>query len=195
MSDSTFFFGEWQINPSANSLLLGKQVKQLEPKAMDVLLFLCQRAGEVVSSDEIVSHCWPGVDTGDNPLHKIINQLRRALGDSATEPTYIETIRKRGYRTLAEVRFPIGHQATASPQSWQGGSPFPGLQAYSANYAEVFFGRSEQISTLLNRISQQILFGRAFCLILGPSGSGKSSLINAGVVPNLMKGDGYTQST
>ncbi|AUD59863.1 transcriptional regulator [Shewanella sp. Pdp11] len=191
MSDSTFFFGEWQINPSANSLLLGKQVKQLEPKAMDVLLFLCQRAGEVVSSDEIVSHCWPGVDTGDNPLHKIINQLRRALGDSATEPTYIETIRKRGYRTLAEVRFPIGHQATASPQSWQGGSPFPGLQAYSANYAEVFFGRSEQISTLLNRISQQIIYGRAFCLVLGPSGSGKSSLINAGVVPNLMKGDGY----
>ncbi|MDR9765125.1 winged helix-turn-helix domain-containing protein [Shewanella baltica] len=190
MSDSTFFFGEWQINPSANSLLLGKQVKQLEPKAMDVLLFLCQRAGEVVSSDEIVSHCWPGVDTGDNPLHKIINQLRRALGDSATDPIYIETIRKRGYRTLAEVRFPIGHEASATPQSWQGGSPFPGLQAYSANYAEVFFGRSEQISTLLNRISQQIIYGRAFCLILGPSGSGKSSLINAGVVPNLMKG-GY----
>lgn len=191
MSDSTFFFGEWQINPSANSLLLGKQVKQLEPKAMDVLLFLCQRAGEVISSDEIVSHCWPGVDTGDNPLHKIINQLRRALGDSATDPTYIETIRKRGYRTLAEVRFPIGHEATASPQSWQGGSPFPGLQAYNANYAEVFFGRSEQISTLLNRISQQIIYGRAFCLVLGPSGSGKSSLINAGVVPNLMKGGGY----
>lgn len=191
MSDSTFFFGEWQVNPSANSLLLGKQVKQLEPKAMDVLLFLCQNAGEVVSSDEIVSHCWPGVDTGDNPLHKIINQLRRALGDSATESRYIETIRKRGYRTLAEVRFPVGHEASATPQTWQGGSPFPGLQAYSANYADVFFGRSEQISTLLNRISQQIQFGRAFCLILGPSGSGKSSLINAGVLPNLMTANGF----
>ncbi|MFB2727847.1 winged helix-turn-helix domain-containing protein [Shewanella mangrovisoli] len=191
MSDSTFFFGEWQVNPSANSLLLGKQVKQLEPKAMDVLLFLCQNAGEVVSSDEIVSHCWPGVDTGDNPLHKIINQLRRALGDSATDSRYIETIRKRGYRTLAEVRFPVGHEASATPQTWQGGSPFPGLQAYSANYADVFFGRSEQISTLLNRISQQIQFGRAFCLILGPSGSGKSSLINAGVLPNLMAANGF----
>ncbi|MDI5830396.1 winged helix-turn-helix domain-containing protein [Shewanella xiamenensis] len=191
MNDSTFFFGEWQVNPSANSLLLGKQVKQLEPKAMDVLLFLCQNAGEVVSSDEIVSHCWPGVDTGDNPLHKIINQLRRALGDSATESRYIETIRKRGYRTLAEVRFPVGHEASATPQTWQGGSPFPGLQAYSANYADVFFGRSEQISTLLNRISQQIQFGRAFCLILGPSGSGKSSLINAGVLPNLMAANGF----
>lgn len=191
MSDSTFFFSEWQVNPSTNSLLLGKQVKQLEPKAMDVLLFLCQNAGEVVSSDEIVSHCWPGVDTGDNPLHKIINQLRRALGDSATESRYIETIRKRGYRTLAEVRFPVGHEASATPQTWQGGSPFPGLQAYSANYADVFFGRSEQISTLLNRISQQIQFGRAFCLILGPSGSGKSSLINAGVLPNLMAANGF----
>lgn len=191
MSDSTFFLGEWQVNPSANSLRLGHQLKQLEPKAMDVLLFLCQRAGEVVSSDEIVSHCWPGVDTGDNPLHKIINQLRRALGDSATESQYIETIRKRGYRTLAEVRFPVGHEASAAPQTWQGGSPFPGLQAYSANYAEVFFGRSEQISTLLNRISQQIQFGRAFCLILGPSGSGKSSLINAGVLPNLMAANGF----
>lgn len=191
MNDSTFFLGEWQVNPSANSLLLGKQVKQLEPKAMDVLLFLCQNAGEVVSSDEIVSHCWPGVDTGDNPLHKIINQLRRALGDSATESRYIETIRKRGYRTLAEVRFPVGHEASATPQTWQGGSPFPGLQAYSANYADVFFGRSEQISTLLNRISQQIQFGRAFCLILGPSGSGKSSLINAGVLPNLMAANGF----
>ena len=63
---------------------------------------------------EIVSHCWPGVDTGDNPLHKIINQLRRALGDSATESRYIETIRKRGYRTLAEVRFPVGHEASAT---------------------------------------------------------------------------------
>ncbi|MGL5470809.1 MAG: AAA family ATPase, partial [Shewanella sp.] len=144
-----------------------------------------------VSSDEIVSHCWPGVDTGDNPLHKIINQLRRALGDSATESQYIETIRKRGYRTLAEVRFPVGHEASAAPQTWQGGSPFPGLQAYSANYADVFFGRSEQISTLLNRISQQIQFGRAFCLILGPSGSGKSSLINAGVLPNLMAANGF----
>lgn len=191
MSDSTFFFGEWQINPSANSLLLGKQVRQLEPKAMDVLLLLCQRANEVVSSDEIVSHCWPGVDTGDNPLHKIITQLRKALGDSATASTYIETIRKRGYRTLAEVRFPVGHEASATPQTWQGGSPFPGLQAYSANYAEVFFGRSTQINTLLNRISQQIQFGRAFCLILGPSGSGKSSLINAGVLPNLMAANGF----
>lgn len=187
----TFFFGEWQVDPSANTLRLGKQLIQLEPKAMDVLVLLCQNAGEVLSSDEIVSICWPQTEVGDNPLHKIITQIRKALGDSATSSTYIETIRKRGYRTLAQVTFPLGQEESATPQSWQGGSPFPGLQAYDARYAKVFFGRGSQIDTLLERIAQQVHYGRAFCLVLGPSGSGKSSLINAGVMPNLMQNSGY----
>ncbi|MFM9597378.1 AAA family ATPase, partial [Streptomyces scabiei] len=55
----------------------------------------------------------------------------------------------------------------------------------------VFFGRSKQISTLLQRVSTQISYGRAFCLLLGSSGSGKSSLVNAGVLPALMSGAGY----
>ncbi|WP_445765995.1 nSTAND1 domain-containing NTPase [Rheinheimera sp.] len=187
----TFFFGEWQVEPAANTLRRGKQLQQLEPKAMDVLLLLCRNAGEVLSSDDIVSQCWPGIATGDNPLHKTLTQLRKALGDSATNPTYIETIRKRGYRTLAEVRFPLGQEQSVAEHSWQQGSPFPGLQAYDAHYASVFFGRGAQIDTLLSRIAQQIKFGRDFCLLLGPSGSGKSSLINAGVMPNLMQQGGF----
>ena len=187
----TFFFGDWQVEPTANTVRLGKQQCQLEPKAMDVLLLLCRAQGQVLSSDEIVSHCWPGIDTGDNPLHKTITQLRKALGDSATAPKYIETIRKRGYRTVAEVRFPLGQEHSVAEHSWQQGSPFPGLQAYDERYASVFFGRGAQIDTLLGRIAQQIKFGRDFCLLLGPSGSGKSSLINAGVMPNLMQQGGF----
>ncbi|GAB2919546.1 nSTAND1 domain-containing NTPase [Rheinheimera gaetbuli] len=187
----TFFFADWQVDPGANTLRRGKQQQQLEPKAMDVLVLLCRHAGEVLSSDDIVAQCWPGIDTGDNPLHKTLTQLRKALGDSATQPTYIETIRKRGYRTIAEVRFPLGQEQSVQQQSWQQGSPFPGLQAYDARYASVFFGRGAQIDTLLSRIAQQIKFGRDFCLLLGPSGSGKSSLINAGVMPNLMQGGGF----
>lgn len=186
-----FFFGDWQINPAANSLRNGDTIKQLEPKAMDVLLLLCQSDGEVLSSDDIVKLCWGDIPMGDNPVHKVITQLRKALGDKATAPTYIETIRKRGYRTLAKVEFPLGHQAHAEIATWQGESPFPGLRPYQAKDAQVFFGRSTQIATLLSRISQQVKFGRAFCLLLGPSGSGKSSLVNAGVLPNLMGRNGY----
>ncbi|GAB57069.1 nSTAND1 domain-containing NTPase [Rheinheimera nanhaiensis] len=188
---NTFFLADWQVNPSDNTLRQGKQVQQLEPKAMDVLLLLCRHAGEVLSSDDIIGQCWPGIATGDNPLHKTLTQLRKALGDSATTPVYIETIRKRGYRVIAKVRYPLGQEQSVAGHSWQQGSPFPGLKAYDASYASVFFGRGAQIDTLLSRIAQQIKFGRDFCLLLGPSGSGKSSLINAGVMPNLMQPGGF----
>ncbi|WP_368873346.1 nSTAND1 domain-containing NTPase [Shewanella algae] len=191
MSDSSFFLGDWQVDPGSNSLRLGKRLRQLEPKAMDVLLYLCRRSGEVVSSDELLDACWPGSDTGDNPLHKTINQLRRALDDKAGDPSFIETIRKRGYRVVADVRFPIGHEASLPSLAWSLGSPFPGLKPFSADYAGVFFGRSEQINALLERIARQIKHGRGFCLLLGPSGSGKSSLINAGILPNLASPQGF----
>ncbi|AZG72302.1 winged helix-turn-helix domain-containing protein [Shewanella livingstonensis] len=191
MSNSTFFFGDWQINPQSNSIQSGDIIRTLEPKAMDVLKLLCQHQGEVLTPDDIIRQCWGNIAIGDNPLHKVITQLRKALGDQASNPSYIETIRKRGYRTLAKVEFPIGHHTRATTEPWQGQSPFPGLRAFEANDANVFFGRGEQVDTLLNRISKQIHFGRAFCLVLGPSGTGKSSLINAGVIPNLKSASGF----
>ncbi|MED5523382.1 MAG: winged helix-turn-helix domain-containing protein [Pseudomonadota bacterium] len=191
MSGAVFFFGDWQVDPKANSLRLGQRVKQIEPKAMDVLLALCEAKGDVVTSEDLLSRCWPNAETGDNPLHKTITQLRAALGDKASSPSFIETIRKRGYRALAEVRFPVGSEQQVEEAPWQGGSPFPGLRAYSSDYAQVFFGRSQQIATLMERISQQLRFGRGFCLVLGPSGSGKSSLINAGILANLASPQGY----
>lgn len=81
--------------------------------------------GEVVSTDTILDQIWPALDAGDNPLHKVINQLRRALGDSAAQPEFIETIRRRGYRTVAPVQ-PL-HQPRVQSH-WQQGSP---SQAYS----------------------------------------------------------------
>lgn len=192
MNKQHFFFGVWQVNPESNSLQQGADIKQIEPKAMQVLQLLCQHPGEVLSPDTIVEQCWGHTVVGDNPLHKIITQLRKTLGDRASNPTFIETIRKRGYRTLAEVHYPLVEQAEhIQANTWQGGSPFPGLRAFDAKDAEVFYGRSEQISTLLKRMSNQVQFGRAFCLLLGPSGSGKSSLLNAGVVPQFMRPQGF----
>ncbi|WP_337880517.1 winged helix-turn-helix domain-containing protein [Rheinheimera sp.] len=188
--DTTFFFGDCQVDPKANTIRFGKQQIPVEPKAMDVLVFLCSHAGEVLSADQITQHCWPEV-IGDNPLHKTITALRKALGDSATSPVYIETIRKRGYRTVAPVRFPVGQLQLVESTPWQQGSPFPGLRAFDASHAQVFFGRGKAIDALLQAIARQVNLGRAFCLVLGPSGSGKSSLIQAGVLPNLQQETGY----
>lgn len=185
MTDTIFFFGEWQVSPQSNRLSRGSISRQLEPKAMEVLLYLCHRPGDVVSSDDLLDACWPGLETGDNPLHKTIAQLRRALDDSATAPQFIETIRRRGYRTLAQVSFPSGDEQSVDEVVWQSGSPFPGLRPFSAKDAGVFFGRREQINGVLENIHRQVRSGRGLCLLLGPSGSGKTSLIHAGILPNL----------
>jgi eukaryotic-like serine/threonine-protein kinase len=186
-----FFLAQWQVNPTTNVIRDGDQVKQLEPKAMDVLLLLCQQAGEVLSADDIVDACWGNADIGDNPVHKAINQLRKALNDNPSQPRFIETIRKRGYRIVAELTFPFDDAIQSTPTNWLGQSPFPGLRAFNPGDSQVFFGRSEQTNDLLQRISQQVTNGRMFSLILGPSGSGKSSLVNAGLLPKLLDHHGY----
>ncbi len=191
MADKVFFFGDWQIDPAANSVRRGETLRALEPKAMDVLQQLCLQAGEVVSTEELLQRCWPGDSTGDNPLHKAINQLRRALDCDSAHPSYIETIRKRGYRAIAPVQFPIGEAPPQPAAVWRGGSPFPGLRAFGEADADVFFGRGEAISAVLRNLSRQVAAGRGLCLVLGPSGSGKTSLIAAGVLPNLMTARGY----
>jgi DNA-binding winged helix-turn-helix (wHTH) protein/energy-coupling factor transporter ATP-binding protein EcfA2 len=191
----TFFLGDWQVNPSTNTLRLGERIKQLEPKAMDVLLLLCTRQGQVLSADDITSQCWGGMDIGDNPVHKAITQLRKALDDKPSSPTYIETIRKRGYHIIAKLDFPLNDELKAElkaeQNNGQGASPFPGLVAFEARNSSFFFGRNAQIATLLERISNQVSATHAFCLILGPSGTGKSSIVNAGLLPALIGPNGY----
>jgi DNA-binding winged helix-turn-helix (wHTH) protein len=186
-----FFLGDWQVNPRTNTLRRGDIVKTLEPKAMDVLRLLCAQQGQVLSVDDIADKCWGDVDIGDNPVHKVINQLRKALEDKASTPTYIATIRKRGYHIIAELDFPLDDALKAVNNNCYGASPFPGLMAFAPNDASLFFGRNEQIATLLVGLSKQVSTGHAFCLILGPSGTGKSSLVNAGLLPVLTRKNGY----
>jgi len=191
MHQSPFYLGDWQVTPASNCIQCAEKVTQLEPKAMDVLLYLCLQKGEIVTSDELLNQCWQNIEVGDNPLHKTITQLRKALGDKASSPLYIETIRKRGYRIIAKLEFPFAEDTSSSINTWQGGSPFLGLSAYNPTDTHLFFGRNQAITTLLENVSNQVKSGRAFCLILGPSGTGKSSLVNAGILPKLLDERGY----
>ncbi|MCH5376522.1 MAG: winged helix-turn-helix domain-containing protein, partial [Planctomycetes bacterium] len=102
--------GEWEASPSLNLLRRGETTTHLEPKAMELLCFLARRRGEVVSRDELLATLWQGLVVGDDALTQAVIKLRKALGDNPREPTYIQTVPKRGYRLVAQVSTPAPEQ-------------------------------------------------------------------------------------
>lgn len=153
---------------------------------MDVLVTLCKKPGTIISAEELLEQCWGSTLYGDNPVHKIIAQLRRLLGDQSSAPLYIETIRKRGYRAIATVQ--VNQIVESTVGSWTKESPFRGLQAFDEKHAAVFFGRNDAIFKLTQVVINQCQLQDSveMVMVLGPSGSGKTSLIRAGLLPALI---------
>lgn len=183
-----FLLGDWRVEVRTRRLSRGDETVVLEPRPMAVLVALCRQPGEVVPAEALLQDCWPDATTlGDNPVHKVVAGLRRALGDSAATPRYLETIRKQGYRVVA----PIGVLSAQGPRShaggWRGQSPFRGLEPFDAAHASVFFGRDDAVAALHARLTRQWRLGHPLVVLLGPSGSGKTSLVQAGLMPALAR--------
>ena len=98
-----FSLGECRIYPAGNELRRGNARVQLEPKVMALLCHLAQNAGDTLSREQLFEALWPGVIVSDDTLTQAIIKLRKALGDSARNPKYIQTVPKRGYRLVAAV--------------------------------------------------------------------------------------------
>lgn len=104
------------------------------------------------------------------------------FADAAEFEERVETHLKR----LLEQRLPEGPLALeVAPTAWHKGSPFRGLEPFEAEHAPSFFGRTRAVSAVRELLVQQHSRGTAFLLLLGASGSGKSSLLRAGVAPTL----------
>ena len=87
---------------------------------MEVLLALVNAAPDPMTPKELLEHVWPDTVVVDNVVHKAVAGLRRALGDDAQNPKYIETIPRRGYRLIAPVENdirPVTADARAHPSS------------------------------------------------------------------------------
>lgn len=93
-----FGIGDWTFDSRAGELRRGDERRRLEDRTARTLELLCRRRGEVVGAAEIVEAVWGGRALSPNSVAVVIGDLRRALGDDARRPRYIETIAKRGYR-------------------------------------------------------------------------------------------------
>jgi transcriptional activator of cad operon len=99
-----FHLGEWLLDPSLDTISRGTQTIKLEPRMMRLLICLADSPGTVVSQERLLSEVWAGVIVGPASVYQAVSQLRRLLGDTDPEPSYIATVPRRGYRLIAPVR-------------------------------------------------------------------------------------------
>src|SRR4051812_23836639 len=100
-----FHFDEFTLDVRERRLLRGAAVVRLSPKAYDVLVALVQQRGRLVTKDELLKRVWPESFVEEGGLTVQMSALRKALGEDAHRPIYIETVARSGYRFIAEVRF------------------------------------------------------------------------------------------
>jgi adenylate cyclase len=107
-------FARFRFEPASARLWAGKREIKLTPKAARVLGVLIGRAGEPVTKEELFAEVWRGTVVTDDALVTCIQELRKALGDDARKPRFIETRHRRGYRFIAAVNGAVPPE-TAAP--------------------------------------------------------------------------------
>jgi pimeloyl-ACP methyl ester carboxylesterase len=111
-------FGEFRLETGNRRLWLGATEVLLTPKAMDVLIHLAGRPGEVVTKEQLFDTLWPGTFVSDHALTVQVREIRKALGDDPNQPRFIETRHRRGYRFI-----PAAPQTLSPPDRAAGAPP------------------------------------------------------------------------
>ncbi len=103
ISPARYRFGPYVVERPAYRVLRDGQTITLSPKLVDLLLYFVSRPSVLVTKDELFAAIWPDVTVTENALTQAISDLRQALGDEPSAPTYIQTVARRGYRFIAPV--------------------------------------------------------------------------------------------
>ena len=113
--NTTWQFGDFEIQPDFNTITRDGATSQLSPRVMDVLVHLIKNSDRIVPSDELLETFWAGRVVEESTIHRHISKVRIALGDSAKEAKYIKTVSKRGYQAVASIRA-VAAIAPAKPE-------------------------------------------------------------------------------
>ncbi len=145
---AAFCVGGRSVAPDANEI----DGKRLDGKSIDVLIELADAAPGVLSVAALLKRVWPNLVVVDNVVHQAIAQLRKALGDDARTPRYIQNIPNRGYRLIAEI---VRHAepVVVAPARQASIAVLPFVNMSSDVEQEYFSdGICEELMTLLTRI-------------------------------------------
>lgn len=154
-------FGRFELEPAERRLSEAGTPIALTPKVFDTLVLLVERAGHVVSKDELMKALWPRGYVDESNLTKHIWLIRRALGDGEDESGFIETVPKVGYRFVAPVTVGEDLPAPAAPPL----APAPPASATPAVDAGVTAMPSAPAAGAVARTGRHGILGRPVVLL------------------------------
>ena len=183
-----YHFDGFYIDATNRQLWREGKPLALNSKYFDVLLLLISHKGRLVEKQRIFDEIWEGVFVTDSALTQCIKDIRRQLGDTASNPRYIKTVPKHGYIFIGDAVKASANGAVAAQEPTQALTaprPYKFLDYYTEQDSQIFFGREQEVEA----ICSQILAHRSF-ILHGRSGVGKSSILRAGLMPRL-KSEGH----
>src|ERR1700752_912180 len=165
MNGRAISFGPFLLLAEQRILLAGRQPVRLGSRAFDILVLLVERAGEIVSKEELIARAWPRTFVEDANLKMQISALRRALGDGQGGNRYVLTVVGRGYNFVAPIRIEEPTRV----------SPFPTITSTTLHNLPLattrIIGREEAVATIVSQLARQRLV-----TIVGPGGIGKTTV-------------------
>jgi predicted ATPase/DNA-binding winged helix-turn-helix (wHTH) protein len=164
MAEQVFSIGPFRLHTEQRLLLEDDRPVRLGSRAFDILVALVERAGGVVSKQELIARAWPQTVVEESNLKFQMSALRRALGDGQAGNRYIINVPGRGYSFVASVR----REATLSAASM---TPVRSATPHNLPFtATRMIGRDDAVATLVGRLSRERLV-----TILGAGGIGKTT--------------------
>jgi DNA-binding winged helix-turn-helix (wHTH) protein/tetratricopeptide (TPR) repeat protein len=154
------------LDPDDASLSRAGARLPLTPKCFALLAYLVAHPGRLVTKDELLDAVWPETHVADAVLKVRMRELRAVLGDDAGAPRFIETVHRRGYRFIAEVRSEAVPAAGSDP-------------ALVASATEPLIGRDAELQELDRRFAEAQAAKRQIVFVSGEAGIGKTALIDA----------------
>src|ERR1700728_3777157 len=115
MDGHAISFGPYRLLAAQRLVLEGDKPVRLGNRAFDILTALVERAGEVVSKEELIARAWPKTFVEETNLKLQVSALRRALGDGQGDHRYITTVVGRGYNFVAPIRKAVPPRGSPSP--------------------------------------------------------------------------------
>jgi predicted ATPase/DNA-binding winged helix-turn-helix (wHTH) protein len=165
LSGHVLAFGPFRLRPLQRVLQEGETPIRLGSRSLDILQLLIERAGELVSKDELIARVWPNIHVEDAALRVHVAALRKVLGHGRNGARYVENVTGRGYRFVAPViRIEDDAPDSAVQVATERRHRLPALLTR-------MIGRTDIVGALVTRLPRQRLV-----TIAGPGGMGKTTI-------------------